>query len=118
MTTDLVPYKDTNIVEYVYKFKLVEEDLNLMDRESVKALLPDILSRALARSWIDGKYKDKLSKDVKTTLQEGGVHLPKDYECQYEKSKLGERAKIIVYEWAGTLKLRVCSLHLTMIATR
>jgi hypothetical protein len=23
-----------------------------------------------------------------------------------------------VYEWTGSLKLRVCSLHLTMIATR
>ena len=53
MTTDLVPYKDTTIVEYVYKFKLVEEDLNLMDRESVKALLPDILSRIIKINFLE-----------------------------------------------------------------
>jgi hypothetical protein len=58
-----------------------------------------------------------LERDVKLTLELGGVTLPDAYECDFEK-KNGQRAKIVVYEWTGKLKLRVCGLHLTMIASR
>jgi len=43
--------------------------------------------------------------------------LPEDYECVYVKSS-GQRAKISIFEITGSLRLKVCSLSLTMIATR
>ena len=115
MSTNIVPFKNTNIVKY--EFRLADQDINLMSREAVKALLPDILSRVLARSWIDMNYKKQLEKNVKATLAQGGVYLPEDYECVYVKSS-GQRAKISIFEITGSLRLKVCSLSLTMIATR
>ena len=112
---NIIPFKPKNIVKY--EFRLADDEINLMDRDSVKALLPDILSRVLARSWIDVEYKKRLEKNVKATLAEGGVYLPEDYECVYVKTS-GQRAKISIFEITGSLRLKVCSLSLTMIATR
>ena len=112
---NIIPFKPKNIVKY--EFRLADDEINLMDRDSVKALLPDILSRVLARSWIDIEYKKRLEKNVKATLAEGGVYLPEDYECVYVKTS-GQRAKISIFEITGSLRLKVCSLSLTMIATR
>jgi len=117
MSRSLVPYKKNEITEYVYEFKLVDEDIDLNTREEVKAQLPDILGRALARSWVDEEYKEQLQECVHTALARGGVAIPDDYDCEYEK-KNGQRAKIVVYERTGKLRLRVCGLHLTMMATR
>ena len=117
MSNALVPYKKNEITEYVYEFKLVDEDIKLDTREAVKAQLPEILGRALARSWIDSAYNQRLQTDVRATLLEGGVAIPDSYDCEYEK-KNGQRAKIVVYERTGKLRLRVCGLHLTMMATR
>ena len=69
MTTALVPYEE----KVSFYFNLVEDDIELIDHESVKKYLPDILGRALARSWIDTDYKKALSFDVKSTLAKGGV---------------------------------------------
>jgi hypothetical protein len=117
MSNALVPYKKNEITEYVYEFKLVDEDIKLDTREAVKARLPDILGRALARSWVDEEYKLQLQKCVHTTLALGGVTIPDDYICEYETTS-GQRAKIVVFEQTGKLKLRVCGLSLTMVATR
>ena len=98
--------------------ELVDSDLVLKNREEVKKYLPDILGRALARSWIDTDYKKALSFDVKSTLAKGGVVMPDEYECQYEASS-GQRAKIVVYEkTSSNFKVRVCGLSLTMVASR
>ena len=71
---NIIPFKPKNIVKY--EFRLADDEINLMDRDSVKALLPDILSRVLARSWIDVEYKKRLEKMSKP-------HLPKVvYICQ------------------------------------
>ena len=115
MNTQVVPWQKHAVQPYV--FRLVDKDINFNDRDTVKSELPDILGRALARSWIDKDYKEMLERDVKLTLELGGVTLPDAYECDFEK-KNGQRAKIVVYEWTGKLKLRVCGLHLTMIASR
>ena len=115
MSTNIVPFQPKEIVEY--EFRLSDQEINFMNRDSVKALLPDILSRVLARSWIDMSYKERLEKDVKATLAKGGIYLPDDYECKYVKSS-GQRAKISIFEVSGSLKVKVCSLSLTMIATR
>ena len=96
MKNAVIPYEKKLPVEYVYEFKLVDEDIDLNTREEVKAQLPDILGRALARSWVDEEYKE---------------------QCEYETTS-GQRAKIVVFEQTGRLKLRVCGLSLTMVATR
>ena len=115
MTTALVPYEEKKVSFY---FNLVEDDIELIDRESVKRDLPEMLGRALARSWIDTDYKKALSFDVKSTLAKGGVILPDEYECKYESSS-GQRAKIVVYEkTSSNFKVRVCGLSLTMVASR
>jgi len=117
MSKALVPYEKKLPVEYVYEFKLVNEDIILDTRADIKAQLPDILGRALARSWVDEQYKSQLQKCVHTTLAKGGVAIPDDYICEYETTS-GQRAKIVVFEQTGRLKLRVCGLSLTMVATR
>ena len=58
MSTNIIPFKPKELVEY--EFRLSDNEINFMDRDSVKALLPDILSRVLARSWIDMEYKQRL----------------------------------------------------------
>ena len=118
MKTAIVKYEEPKLpVQYVYQFKLVNEDINLNTRAEVKAQLPDILGRALARSWVDDEYKEQLQDCVHTTLAKGGVNIPDDYVCEYETTS-GQRAKIVVFEQTGRLKLRVCGLSLTMVATR
>ena len=117
MSKALVPYENKLPVQYVYEFKLVDEDVNLDTRQQVKDQLPDILGRALARGWIDSAYNQKLQENVRATLREGGVHIPDAYDFAFEKNN-GQRAKIVVYENTGRLRLRVCGLHLTMMATR
>ena len=117
MKNAVIPYEKKLPVEYVYEFKLVDEDIDLNTSEEVKAQLPDILGRALARSWVDEEYKEQLQECVHTALARGGVAIPDDYICEYETTS-GQRAKIVVFEQTGSLKLRVCGLSLTMVATR
>ena len=119
MTNAVVPYEKKEVSTYVYEFKLVEKSVELLDRETVKQQLPDILGRALARSWIDSDYKEKLQRDLKGTLAMGGVIIPEDYECTYETTS-GQRAKIVVFECKpnSKLRLRICGFSLTMVATR
>ena len=119
MSTSLVPYKPALPAQYVYEFKLSEEEIKFMDRETVKMKLPDILGRALARSWIDEQYRQQLERDVQATLAVGGVVVPDEYECKYEKSGTG-RAKIVVYEVNPNtrFRLRICGFSLNMMATR
>lgn len=115
MSTAIVMYKGDKIIPY---YKLVKEDVSLHDRQAVKDKLPEILGKALARSWIDEDYNNELRESVKETLALGGVKIPEEYECIYEKTN-GQRAKIIVYEKIrNNLKIRVCGLSLTMVATR
>jgi hypothetical protein len=118
MKNALIPYHKHEITQY-YEFKLVEENIEFLDRETVKQKLPDILGRALARSWIDERYKEFLERDLKGTLRSGGVILPEEYDCVFEKSGT-QRAKIVVYEQQpnNKFKLRVCGFSLTMMATR
>ena len=119
MSTSLVPYKQSLPTQYVYEFKLTDEEIKFMDRETVKLKLPDRLGRALARSWIDDQYRQQLEKDVQATLAAGGVKVPDEYECKYEKSGTG-RAKIVVYEVNPNtrFRLRICGFSLNMMASR
>lgn len=119
MKNALVPYENYDVAPRYYEFKLVDHDITFLDRETVKQKLPEILGRALARSWIDERYKEYLEKDLKGTLASGGVILPDEYDCVFEKNGT-QRAKIVVYEQqeGSNFRLRVCGFSLTMMASR
>ena len=113
----LVPIKQNK--QPVTPFLLVTEKTEFKTREEVKRRLPDICGIALARSWHDKEYHNKLKTDIYNTFKEGGVILPDSMVLEFEKTS-GQRAKITVYEIMSesNFKIKVCSLSLNMIAQR
>ena len=61
---DLVLYDTKAIVEFNDPF-IVKEKTIFKNRDEVKEQLPDICSRALARAWIDERWKQELMADPK-----------------------------------------------------
>ena len=57
-------------------FNLVSEETSLRDREQVERFLPDILGRALARSWIDPDFRNAFATDAIQTLARHRIRLP------------------------------------------
>ena len=119
MSKALVPYEKKLPVQYVYEFKLVEEDLKLHTRQQVKDQLPDILGRVLARIWIDKTFKEDFKSNPNDVLNENGVFLPEDMILEFQKPN-SDRPKIIVYEKKqnSNFKVRVVQLQLVMLAGR
>lgn len=117
MSTALVKVEKHPITNYLGpQFVLVDEQVVFDTREAVKTHLPEICGRVLARAWIDKAFYAQLEKNTLETFNSLGVHLPSDMFIEFKKGKT--RASIIVYEQTGRLKVRVCSLELTMIARR
>ena len=98
-------------------FKLVRDDVHLVDRDAVKKFLPDILGRALARMWIDNEFQISFSEDPKVALENAGVYLPEEMTIEFSK-KISDRPKIIVYEKPNNskFKIRILYLQLVMLA--
>lgn len=96
---------------------LAGEDVTLRDREEVRNRLPDILGRALARSWLDPDFEEYFSVDPLGALEAGGVHLPQTMFVEVTKS-VADRPKIVVYERqeGSKFKSRVLYLKLVMVA--
>ncbi|CRK76165.1 hypothetical protein NIG5292_02222 [Nereida ignava] len=96
---------------------LAGEDVTLRDREEVRNRLPDILGRALARSWLDPDFEQYFSIDPLGALENGGVHLPQTMFIEVTKS-VADRPKIVVYERqeGSKFKSRVLYLQLVMVA--
>jgi len=119
MKTAVVPYKKKLPVQYVYEFKLVDEDVTFTNREDVQQHLPDICSRALAKAWIDEEFYEQLEQDVLATFRSQGVQLPDNMTIQFDHSGKN-RPKLVVYEQSANskFKVRVCALTLTMMAQR
>ena len=99
--------------------RLVEEDLQLLDRNDVRDRLPDIIAQVLARVWIDPSFRFDFTSDPIATLQKNGVFLPDTMSIEFSVSS-SERPKVIVYEKEpdSKFKLRVFYLQLIMIAGR
>jgi hypothetical protein len=55
---------------------LVAVETSLGDRAQVEKYLPDILGRALARSWIDGAFRAAFAADPIRTLAAHRIRLP------------------------------------------
>ena len=96
---------------------LAGEDVTLSNREEVRNRLPDILGRALARSWLDHDFEQYFTVDPLGALENGGVHLPKTMFIEVTKS-VADRPKIVVYERqeGSKFKSRVLYLQLVMVA--
>lgn len=99
--------------------RIVEEETTLRNRSEVEQFLPDILGRALARSWIDNGFRLKFLDDPKDTLAHYGVFLPDTITIEIQTLGLS-RPRVIVYEKKSPTapKLRVVYLQLVMKAGR
>lgn len=97
-------------------FRLVRNPVDLTDGRMVEEFLPDILGRALARSWVDGGFRARLTADPKRLLADHDVHLPGSIRIETQTGTNG-RPLIVVHERQpdGTMR-RLCYLQLVMLA--
>ena len=97
-------------------FRLVRNPVDLTDGRMVEEFLPDILGRALARSWVDASFRARLTADPKALLQDHDVNLPATIRIETQMGANG-RPMIVVHERQpdGGMR-RLCYLQLVMLA--
>ncbi len=100
-------------------FSLYEGERHFSDREEVRQFLPDILGKALARTWIDAEFHKSFGADPLKTLEEHGVFIPSTMSIEFQR-KTTDRPRIVVYEQNpnSKFKARVLYLQLVMMAGR
>ena len=119
-TSALVPIKTNTLPAPVKKgqlktpFSLVDEAIYLNNRKDVKAILPDVLGRVLARIWIDAEFRDAFTQEPQKTLENHGVFLPDEMSLEFQKPN-SDRPRIVVYEKKPGIKFRLRVLHLQLI---
>jgi hypothetical protein len=98
-------------------FNLVAEQTFLNDREQVERFLPDILGRALARSWIDADFRKSFAEDAVRTLAKHRIRLP-DFIRITVVTEGQTRPMVIVSEERskGAASRRLLYLQLVMVA--
>ena len=100
-------------------FMLYEGERHFTDREDVRQNLPDILGKALARTWIDIEFHRAFDQDPVGTLEAHGVFIPSTMSIEFQR-KTSDRPRIVVYEQNpnSKFKARVLYLQLVMMAGR
>ena len=100
-------------------FLLYEGERHFTDREDVRQNLPDILGKALARTWIDIEFHRAFDRDPVGTLASHGVFIPGTMSIEFQR-KTSDRPRIVVYEQNpnSKFKARVLYLQLVMMAGR
>ena len=100
-------------------FSLYEGERHFTDREDVRQHLPDILGKALARTWIDTEFHHSFDQDPIGTLEAHGVFIPSTMSIEFQR-KTSDRPRIVVYEQNpnSKFKARVLYLQLVMMAGR
>ena len=100
-------------------FTLHDGERHFKDREEVRQFLPEILGRALARTWIDKEFQIQFDKDPCGTLEAHGVFVPETMTIEFQR-KTADRPRIVVYEQQpnSKFKMRVLYLQLVMMAGR
>ena len=68
-------------------FSLYEGERHFTDREDVRQHLPDILGKALARTWIDNEFH-KLDHDPVGTLESHGIFIPSTMSIEFNEKHL------------------------------
>ncbi|MAJ35717.1 MAG: hypothetical protein CBC12_11250 [Candidatus Puniceispirillum sp. TMED52] len=98
---------------------LVKGAIKLTDKEDVRNRLPDILGRALARTWIDTPFHESFSRDPQATLAAHGVEMPDNMVIEFQKPD-SNRPRIVVYEKKphSKFRTRIFYLQLVMMAGR
>jgi hypothetical protein len=100
-------------------FSLYDGERHFADREDVREFLPDILGKALARTWIDADFRTAFDNDPCGTLESHGVFLPDNMLIEFQRQNT-DRPRIVVYEQRpnSKFKARVLYLQLVMMAGR
>ena len=100
-------------------FSLYDGERHFTDREDVREFLPDILGKALARTWIDADFRTAFDNDPCGTLESHGVFLPENMLIDFQRQN-ADRPRIVVYEQRpnSKFKARVLYLQLVMMAGR
>ena len=100
-------------------FSLYEGERHFTDREDVRQHLPDMLGKALARTWIDNEFHKAFDHDPVGTLESHGVFIPSTMSIEFQR-KTSDRPRIVVYEQNpnSKFKARVLYLQLVMMAGR
>ena len=97
------------------EFKLVKKRIQFDSSEEAMRFLPDILGRALARSWIDREFQTDFMLDPEGVLARYAVFLPPNVTTELETEGV-TRPKVVVY---GTTRLgkqkRLMYLQLVMM---
>ena len=97
------------------EFKLVKKRTQFDSSEEVMRFLPDILGRALTRSWIDREFQTDFMLDPEGVLARYAVFLPPNVTTELETEGV-TRPKVVVY---GTTRLgkqkRLMYLQLVMM---
>ena len=100
-------------------FSLYDGERHFTDREDVREFLPDILGKALARTWIDADFQTAFDNDPCGTLESHGVFLSENMLIEFQRQN-ADRPRIVVYEQRpkSKFKARVLYLQLVMMAGR
>ncbi|WP_132951147.1 hypothetical protein [Rhodovulum bhavnagarense] len=98
------------------RMRLAHGPVQMDNRGDVERLLPDILGRALARSWIDQDFRGRFTLDPVGTLADYRVQLPDTISIEVGLTDT-LRPRVIVYERDRVgRKRRLLSLKLIMTA--
>ena len=100
-------------------FSLFDGERHFTGRDDVREFLPDILGKALARTWIDIDFHQAFDNDPCGTLELHGVYLPENMTIEFQRQN-ANRPRIVVYEKRpnSKFKMRVLYLQLVMMAGR
>ena len=66
-------------------FTLFDGERHFTDREDVREFLPDILGKALARTWIDPEFRQAFDNDPCGTLETHSVFLPENMSIEFQR---------------------------------
>jgi len=104
--------------EHQGSFALVKRPVRLEDVDRVESHLPEILGRAMARSWIDAEFSQAFLASPKHLLARYNVFLPDNVALETETSD-SERPRVVVYEvGAQGHRHRLMFFQLVMLAGR
>ena len=103
----------------VQPFTLFDGERHFTDREDVREFLPDILGKALARTWIDLEFRQAFDNDPCGTLETHSIFLPENMSIEFQRQN-ADRPRIVVYEQRpnSKFKMRILYLQLVMMAGR
>jgi hypothetical protein len=86
----------------------------VIDPKTIKDKILSYLGSVLARCWINPYMMRQLETDPHQCLFEQGIILPEELKLVVVKARSKDRPRIVIYE----NDKRICSLQLSMIASR